>query len=149
MRRPSIPILILLAVSAMGCGPRETPEQRLQRIRAAHEITPLGYTTIHDEEGNPTTVVDLRVVNRSAETLGHLTVMVRVIGPDGEVTSEKRATLDLSGARPGVGIQTAARIPGLEIGEEDQVQVELETGLPPDVLRSLPEWNDLFPEKVS
>jgi len=149
MRRTTVSILVVLAAAALGCGPKETPEQHLQRLRMAHEITPLGYTTIHTEDGEPLTVVDLRVVDHSDEALSHLTVMVRLVGPDGKVKAEKRATLDLEGARPGVGIQTAARVPGMEAGPEDQVQVELEAGLPADVLHSLPEWNDVAPSGVS
>ncbi len=149
MRRSTVPLLLLLAVSVLGCGPRETPEQHLQRLRMAHEITPLGYTTIHDDSGQPVTVVDLRVVDRSDESLKHLTVMVRVVGADGTVKAERRATLNLEGSRPGVGIQTAARIPGLEVGPDEQVQVELETGLAQDVLHTLPEWKDMESGKVS
>lgn len=148
MRSIRLTMLTTLAVLLMGCGPKETPEQHLERIRLAHEITPVGYTTIHTPDGQPVTVVDLRVVNHSDEPLEHLTVMVRVVGPDGSITAERRSTLDLSGARPGVGIQTAARVPGLEVSDQDQVQVELESGLAPDVLHSFPEWSDLA-EKVS
>ena len=143
MHRTLATLITTLAVLLMGCGPKESPEQHLERLRLAHEITPVGYTTVQTPEGQPVTVVDLRVVNHSDEPLRHLTVMVRVVGPDGGITAEKRATLDLSGARPGVGIQTAAKIPGLEIGDEDQVQVELESGLSPEVLHSFPEWTDL------
>lgn len=143
MRRTLAVVFTTLAVLLAGCGPKESPEQHLERLRLAHEITPVGYTTLHTPEGQPVTVVDLRVVNHSDEPLRHLTVMIRVVGPDGSITAEKRATLDLSGARPGVGIQTAAKVPGLAIGDKDQVQVELESGLPPKVLHSFPEWTDL------
>ncbi len=149
MRRATIPTIVLLATVILGCGPRETPEQHLQRIRNAHEITPLGYTTIHGEDGAPVTVVDLRIVDRSDEALQHLTVMVRLVGPDGRIKAEKRATLDLDGARPGVGIQTAARIPGMEAGPDDQIQVELETAVPDDLLHTFPEWKDLASGNVS
>ncbi len=141
-------IVVMLTLLSMGCGPRETPEQHLERLRLAHEITPVGFTTIHTPEGNPATVVDLRVVNHADEPLPHLTVMVRVVGPDGGIVAERRATLDLDGASPGVGIQTAATIPGLEVSDQDQVQVELESGLAPELLHSFPEWSDLA-KKVS
>ena len=150
MRRGTMAMAMVAVVAALaGCGQRETPEQRLERLRLAHEITPLGYTTVHGEDGEPVTVVDLHVVNRGTEPLPHLTVMIRVVGPDGTVVTERRTTLDLSEARPGVGIQTAGRVPGLEVGPEDQVQVELESGLPPDVLHSLPEWRDVRGAPVS
>ncbi len=136
-------ILATLSLLVLACGPRETPEQHLERLRLAHEITPTGYTTIHSSDGQPVTVVDLRIVNHSDEALPHLTVMVRVIGSDGAIKSEHRAVLDLEGAQPGVGIQTAATVPGLEVGEKEQVQVELESGLAPDVLHGFREWSDV------
>jgi hypothetical protein len=148
MRSTRLAMITLLAVLLAGCGPGETPEQHLERLRLAHEITPVGYTTIRTPDGQPVTVVDLRVVNHSDEPLDHLTVMVRVVGPDGTIIAERRATLDLSGARPGVGIQTAAQVPGLEVTDQDQVQVELESGLAPEVLHALPEWSDVS-RKVS
>ncbi len=134
---------VLVLGVALGCGRRETPEQRLARLRAAHEIVPVGFTTVTDAGGRPTLVVDLRVVNHAAEPLPHLTVKVRVIGSDGSVRLERRATLDLSRARPGVGVQLAAKLPGVSVAEGEQVQVELETDLPPEVLRTLPEWADV------
>lgn len=143
MRLKRISILATLSLLVLACGPRETPEQHLQRLRLAHEITPTGYTTIQNSDGQPVTVVDLRIVNHSDEALPHLTVMVRVIGSDGTIRAERRAVLDLEGARPGVGIQTAATVSGLKVGEGEQVQVELESDLAPDVLHGLREWSDI------
>jgi len=132
-----------LAVLLAGCGPRMTPEQRVQKLRLEHEIVPVGSTTIRDDAGNPTLVVDLRVTNRGTVHLPHLTVKVEVRGPDGAIKASRRATLDLSQARPGVGIQVAARLPGVEAGPEDQVTVELESNLPDEVVRTLPEFADV------
>jgi len=145
MRRlgTTLVVAVLAVAAAAGCGRRETPEQRLARLRAAHEIVPVGFTTVTDAEGSPALVVDLRVVNHAAEPLPHLTVAVRVVGADGAVRVERRATLDLTRARPGVGVQLAARLPGVAVEEGEQVQVELENDLPPEVLRTLPEWADV------
>jgi len=115
----------------------------VQKLRLEHEIVPVGSTTIRDDAGNPTLVVDLRVTNRGTVHLPHLTVKVEVRGPDGAIKASRRATLDLSQARPGVGIQVAARLPGVEAGPEDQVTVELESNLPDEVVRTLPEFADV------
>jgi len=140
-----IPFLAVILLFNLGCGSRSTPEQRLTKVRMAHEIIPVGTTTIHDAEGNPKLFVDLRVTNKGTTPLPHLTVLVQVHGPDGTLKASKRATLDLSGAQPGVGVQVAATLPGIAADENDQVTVELESNLPDDLLRSLPEYRDLFP----
>ncbi len=139
------PFLVPLLLLGTACGHRKTPEQRLAAVRMAHEIVPVGTTTVHDAEGNPELVVDLRVTNKGTVPLKHLTVLVQVHAPDGTLKVSKRTTLDLENATPGVGIQVAATIPGVSLDENDQVTVELESNLPDDVLRSLPEYRDLFP----
>lgn len=143
--RRCVPFLAALVLLSAACGSRQTPEQRLAKVRMAHEIVPVGTTTVHGADGTPQLVVDLRVTNKGTTLLKHLTVKVEVHGPDGTLKVAKRTTLDLANATPGVGLQVAATIPGVSLGENDQVTVELENNLPDDVLRSLPEYRDLFP----
>ena len=135
--------LLMAGLVVLGCGPRLTPEQLTRKLRLAHEIVPVGFTTIHDADGTPSLVVDLRVTNKGTEPLPHLTVLVELRKPDGTITASKRVTLDLTGARPGVGVQVAATLPGVEAGPEDQVTVELESGLSAEGIRSLPEYRDV------
>ena len=52
-------------------------------------------------------------------------------------------TLDMSGVRPGVGARVSATLPGVELLEGDEVTVELETNLPPEVLHELPEYAEV------
>ncbi|MCG6963896.1 MAG: hypothetical protein LJE95_11575 [Acidobacteria bacterium] len=136
----AIPLLVL---ALAGCGPRLTPAQRVEKLRLEHEIIPVGSTTVHDAEGNPTLIVDLRVTNKGTEHLPHLTVLVRVHGKDGVEKASRRVTLDLADASPGVGIQVAAKLPGVEAGEDDQVTVQLESNLSPEVLKTFPEYQDV------
>ena len=133
----------MVAAAALACGPRKTPEQRLETMRQAHEIVPLGANTVHDSTGEPSLIVDLQVTNHGADKLNHLTVMVRVRGADGAEKAARRVTLDLSSIRPGVGTQIAATLPGVALTDDDEVTVELESGLPADVLHTLPEWADV------
>ena len=88
-------------------------------------------------------VVDMRVTNQNAEPLGHLTIRVRVEGIDGAEKLSHLATLDLTKARPGVGVQLAALVDGFELAEDDMVTVEVEDGLSDEALRDLPEFADL------
>lgn len=137
--------LALIAVAAVACGPRETPEQHVARLRRAHNIIPTGATTVVNAEGMPRLVVDLRITNKSAEPLAHLTIRVRVENIEGHELLSTPITLDLSKARPGVGVQLAALIDDFQLSDEDQVMVEVEEGLTPEQIRALPEFKDLPP----
>jgi len=123
-----------------GCGEKVTPEQRLEQYRYNHEIFPVAAKTLYDAEGQPTLLVDLQVANQGGEALEHLTVLVQVFGPGGEEKASQRVTLDLSGVQPGIGARVSALLPGIELLDDDEVTVELETGLSPEDLRGLPEY---------
>jgi hypothetical protein len=69
--------------------------------------------------------------------------MVRIRGEGGVEKTAERVSLDLTGVRPGVGVQRDVRIVGVELGEEDELTVELESGLPAEVLRGFPEFSDV------
>ncbi len=137
-------VLTLVALPMLvACGPRETPEQHLARLRRAHDIIPTGATTVENAEGRPRLVVDLRITNKSAEPLAHLTIRVRVEDIEGKELLSTPVTLDLSKSRRGVGVQLAALIDDFRLSEEDMVMVEVEDGLTPEQLRALPEFSDL------
>jgi hypothetical protein len=144
-RETRLSVLVVLAAMILlpACGPEETPEQRLERIRYNHEIYPVGTTTLYSEDGAPTLMIDLMVSNQGSDPIRHLTVLVLVRGSDGVEKLSQRVTLDLGDLRPGVGVQIGASVPGVALGEADEVTVELEHGLPPEVLRELPEWADI------
>lgn len=143
--RKLVHVCLPIAVCCLliACGEKETPEQRLERLRSRHEIFPVGTTTIRGEDGMPTLLLDLQVANQGTEALSKLTVLVRVRGGDGAERLSQRVTLDLEGLRPGVGERRTARIPGFELAEDDQVFVEIEANLPADDLRGLPEFAEM------
>ena len=138
-----VALVALIAPVLTSCGDKETPEQRLARLRSRHEIFPAGIASLTDADGNPTVVVDVQVANQGTEPLSQLTVLATVRGADGTDKIVKRVTLDLEGVRPGVGERRTAMIPGIGLAEDDEVFIEIEANLPPDVLRSLPEWSDV------
>jgi hypothetical protein len=146
MRRPAIFALfvaLIATVTSISCGPEETPEQRLERLRYNHEIYPVGTTTLHDDEGNPTLLVDLNVANQGSDPLSNLTVLVRIKGATGVEKYSGRMTVPLEDLRRGVGRQVAVKIPGVGLDETDELTVELEPNLPPEELRELPEFADV------
>jgi hypothetical protein len=136
-------IVVLVAVVLVGCGEKETPEQRVERLRYNHEIIPVATTTLFDAEGQPTLLVDLQVSNQGTEPLSKLTVLVRVFDATGGERDSSRVTLDMSDVRPGVGARVSATLPGVELLEGEEVTVTLETNLSPEDLRSLPEYADV------
>jgi len=139
-----VAVLMLVTVVVLpGCGEKETPEQRVERLRYNHEIYPVAAKTLYDAEGQPTLLVDLQVANQGTEALDKLTVLVRVFDPVGGEKDVRRVTLDMSGVRPGVGARVSATLPGVELLDEDEVTVELETNLPLEVLHELPEYAEV------
>jgi len=135
--------LIAVCILIFSCGDRETPEQRLERLRSRHEIYPVGTTTIHDADGQPTLLVDLQVANQGTQPLTSLTVLIRVRGGNGLERLSQRVTLDMEGVRPGIGERRTALVPGFELKEDDEVFVELEANLPVEELRSMPEFGEM------
>jgi hypothetical protein len=49
----------------------------------------------------------------------------------------------MTGVRPGVGARVSATLPGVELLDEDEVSVELETNLSSEILRELPEYAEV------
>ena len=146
MRRPALTALLIVliaTVSLTACGPKETPEQRLERLRYNHVIYPVGTTTLHDEEGNPTLLVDLDVANQGTEPLTNLTVLIRVRGAGGIERLSQRVTVPLSDLLPGIGRQQDVRIPGFALSDDDEITVEIEKNLSVEDLRGLPEYSDV------
>ena len=139
-----VSVVMLAAVILLpGCGEKETPEQRVERLRYNHEIYPVAAKTLYDAEGLPTLLIDLQVANQGTEALDKLTVLVRVFNAAGGEKDVRRVTLDMSGVRPGVGARVSATLPGVELLDEDEVTVELETNLPLEVLHELPEYAEV------
>lgn len=147
MKNKSAMVVVILMLAAVillpGCGEKETPEQRVERLRYNHEIIPVAATTLYGDDGQPTLLVDLQVTNKGSDPLQKLTVLVRVLAPTGAEKHRGRLTLDMTDVRPGIGARVSATMPGAELLEEDEVMVELETNLPPEVLRELPEWAEV------
>jgi len=138
-----VAVVMLATVAVLGCGDKETPDQKVERLRYNHEIYPVAAKTLYDAEGQPTLLVDLQVANQGTEPLANLTVMVRVLDPTGDEKDRRRVTLDMSDVRPGIGARVSATLPGVELLEEDEVLVELETNLPLEVLHGLPEYAEV------
>mgnify|MGYP001822070366 FL=1 len=138
-----VTVVTLAMIALVGCGEKETPEQRVERLRYNHEIIPVAATTLYGDDGRPTLLVDLQVTNKGSDPLQKLTVLVRVLDPTGAEKHRGRLTLDMTDVRPGIGARVSAVLEGAELLEGDEVMVELETNLPPEILRELPEYSEV------
>ena len=138
-----VTVMILMAVILSACGDKETPEQRVERIRYNHEIYPVATKTLFGAEGEPMLLVDLQVANRGGDVIENLTVLIQVFGHEGAEKNSQRVTLDLSGIPRGTGMRVSATLPGVELLDDDEVRVELEHGLPPEVLHEFPEYAEV------
>ncbi len=139
-----VAVLMMATVILLpGCGEKETPEQRVERLRYNHEIYPVAAKTLFNAEGQPTLLIDLQVANQGSEALDNLTVLVRIFDPAGAEKIASRVTLDMSGVQPGVGARVSATLPGVELLDDEEVTVELETNLAPEVLHELPEYAEV------
>jgi hypothetical protein len=49
----------------------------------------------------------------------------------------------MSGVQPGTGARVSATLPGVELLDDDQATVELETNLSPEDLHGLPEYAEV------
>ena len=146
MRRSTIAAVIVAMIATVAltaCGPEETPEQKLERLRYNHEIYPVGTTTLDADTENPTLLVDLNVANQGTEPLSSLTVLVRVKDGLGNLRLEQRVSVPLDDLRPGIGRQQDVRIAGFALGEDDEITVEIEKNLAPEDLRTLSEFADV------
>ena len=136
-------VIVMAAIVLAACGDKETPEQKVKRLRYNHEIYPVAAKTLYNADGEPTLLVDLQVANQGTEPLDKLTVLVRVLDATGAERDARRVTLDMSGVRPGIGARVSATLPGVELQDDEEVTVELETNLPPEVLRTFPEYAEV------
>ncbi len=132
----------VLAVAAAACGPRETPEQRVDRLRQQYDVQPNGYQPRTGPDGRPELILDMLVRNTGQKGLKHLTLMVRVLGPGGKELQHERFTIDVADLVPGVTSQISAVVPGVEVKPGDSVTLELENAPPPEVRSQFPEFSE-------
>jgi hypothetical protein len=135
--------LVVALTGLLACGPKETPEQRLERLRHRHTLLSQVYKSSILPDGTAETMVDISLTNDGKEHLPELTVLIRIIAADGEERHAQRVTLDLTDVRPGTSVQVAAFLPGVEVTEGEEVFAEIEGGLSDEDLRSLPEFESL------
>ncbi len=132
--------LVVAYALVAGCGPRETIEERVTRMRLQYDVEPDGFQPRWTAEGTPELVLSLRVVNNGRDNLDALTVLVRVMAPAGEDRAVRRLALDTRGLRPGVSEQLSGVLPGVEFRDGDTVLLEREVDPPASERHLYPEY---------
>jgi hypothetical protein len=144
MRGRILALVTLLAAGGLllACGPKETPAQRVTRLRQQYRVEPNGFQPRTGPEGTPQLVLSLLVTNTGKPSLHHLTVMVRVENQEGKEIAAKPVTLDVSSLYPGVPEQLSAVVDGVEFEQGDSVLVELENAPTVSEQATYPEYSD-------
>lgn len=105
----SAPVLGLLA----GCDlpRRETPRDRITRLRLLHHVSANWYEMKKERDGKPVLVLDLTVTNNGNESMNEVTMRLHVTEADGKDRLVVPVTLDVSRIKPGT-LQIYPREPG-------------------------------------
>lgn len=135
-------IFFLVVLWAAGCGPKETHEQRINRLRRAHQVIPTAVQNRTTAQGDQL-VLDFSVVNTAREPLPLLTVKVIVVDSKGQDRATHLLSLNTGGLRPGVASQVTGFIPNEKLEEGESVRVEVEGQVPSSQQATYPEFSKL------
>ncbi len=111
-----------------GCGGKETPEERVSRLRLAHQVQPTA-VQVRTTALGPELLVDFTVVNTAREKLPTLTVKVVLVDRHGRDRATHLVSLNTSDLLPGVAGQVTGFIPGESLAPGEQVRVEVEANV--------------------
>ncbi|MBZ5590392.1 MAG: hypothetical protein LAO05_17720 [Acidobacteriia bacterium] len=94
-----VPALALLA----GCDQprRETPRDRITRLRLLHRVSANWYEVKKERDGRPVLVLDLTITNDGSESLNEVTMRLHLSAEDGKDRLVVPVTLDVSRIKPG------------------------------------------------
>jgi hypothetical protein len=129
----------VLVLGLVACGPKESPEERITRLRLAHEVQPTAVQVRQTPEG-PQLVLDFLVVNKGREVLPTLTVKVIIVAANGQDRATHLVSLDTAQLRPGVASQLTALLRGETLQPGEQVRVEVEGRVSPESRAHYPEF---------
>lgn len=135
-------IFFLVVLWVAGCGPKETHEQRINRLRRAHQVIPTAVQNRTTLEGSQL-ILDFTVVNTAREPLPVLTVKVIIVDANGEDRTTHLVSLETKDLRPGVASQVTGFLPDEKLGEGESVRVEVEGQVPASQQEAYPEFGRL------
>ncbi len=133
-------LAVALSLAAVGCGGRETGEQRVTRVRDGYRIEPNGFRMRQAADGARELAVDLLVVDTGRETLATLTLLVHVEGPDGRDPLTRRAPMAVPSLLLGITAPFTAVVRDVELRPGENVLLELEGAPPQEARRDYPEY---------
>lgn len=115
----------VMFLALTGCGGKETPEQKVTRLRLAHQVQPTAVQVRTTPEG-PELIIDFTVVNTAREGLPTLTVKVVLVDSRGRDRATHLVSLNTADLLPGVAGQVTGFIRGETLAPGEQVRVEVE-----------------------
>jgi len=150
----------LAALAACDRPRKESPRDRITRLRLLHRVSANFYEVKKDREGKPVLVLDLTVTNNGNESLAEVTMRLHVTAPDGKDRLVMPVTLDVSRIKPGTLTVNASRpgraaasevkpgppghlvvgVPGVEIGPGEEITLEMEGQPSLEEMQRYPEY---------
>ncbi|KDA53569.1 hypothetical protein EG19_05045 [Thermoanaerobaculum aquaticum] len=141
---PALGLSVALAALALvACGSKETPEQKVTRLRLAHQVQPTAVQVRTTPEG-PELLIDFTVVNTAREKLPTLTVKVVLVDSKGKDRATHLVSLSTADLLPGVAGQVTGFIRGETLSQGEQVRVEVEAEVPVKDRARYPEYRDVL-----
>lgn len=142
--------MVALAVTVLGCfQPRaERPKDRINRLRLNYRVSANWYENRKDAQGKPVLVMSLRCENQakkgSGEVLKVVTMGLHIRYFDGTDRIKQPLTLDVSKVKPGASVDLGEiLLPGLEVGEGEQLALQMEVQPTADAMVRYPEFYQL------
>jgi hypothetical protein len=153
-----VPVMAALA----GCDTprRETPRERITRLRLLHRVSANWYEVKKDRDGKPVLVLDLTVTNEGSESLAEVTMRLHIAAADGKDRVVMPLTLDVSRIKPGT-LQVHPResgkpptseakpgapghlvtgVPGIEVRAGEEIMLEMQGQPSREEMATYPEY---------
>ncbi len=141
-----VAVLGLVAVgTAGGCDqPRkEKGWERITRLRLHYKVSPDWYEMQKDKDGKPVLAMKLTVTNTATEPLAQVTMVLRVIFPDGKDRVKVPLTLDVSRLALGTPGTISVTVPGVEVRPGEEVVLQMEGQPSKAEMREYPEFKGI------
>lgn len=140
--RFAVAVAMVAVGLAGGCAREGSMALQVVQARAQHEVRPTGFQPRVGADGRPEVALDVLVLNRGTHRLRSLTLLVVVVGSDGNDRASRRVTLDTSALVPGVSSQLSAVVKDLDVREGETLLVELENEVPEAERGQFPEFGE-------
>ena len=133
---------LLVTLGATGCFTprRERPIERIARLRLQYRVSANWREMQRGPDGKPVLVMKLNVTNTGKERLPQVTMVLHVRGGDNRDRIRMPLTLNTADMAAGTVTQLTVRVPGVEVGETEEVSLEMEGQPTKEEMKTYPEY---------